>query len=79
MTFAEWVKTGQRTTDVSVLEESFGYPVLNAVAAILYKPGAIAELPNGEFFTHIGRSEYTGTREEIEKVLWEEYAEMETK
>jgi hypothetical protein len=79
MTFAEWVKTAERKTDLSILENAFGFEVENAVAAIVYDPGVVAELSDGQFFTLLYTNEYTGTREEIEKVLWEDYAEKETR
>ena len=79
MTFEEWQKTGRAADPefTHLIDNAFGYVPDNCIGARLYDPGIIAILPDGQFFTHIDRSEYTGKLDEIERRLWEDYASRE--
>lgn len=79
MTFEQWQKTG-RTRDknfTDLLENTFGYVPDNVLSVLVYDPGVIAWLEDGQFFTHVGRSEYTGHLVDVERALWDEYAQHE--
>ena len=79
MTFEQWQKTG-RTTDknfTDLLENTFGYVPDNVVSVRVYDPGVIAWLEDGQFFTHVDRSEYTGHLFDVERRLWDDFAKHE--
>jgi len=81
MTFEEWQKTG-RTTDknfTELLGNTFGYVPDNVIAVQVYDPGVIAWLENGQFFTHVDRSEYAGTLADVERRLWDDWAKHEVR
>ena len=77
MTFEDWKATRERVQCVNIIEDQFGYLPEGAEAAVVYDPGVVAELKDGRYFTHIGRSEYTGTLDELEQRLWDEHAKHE--
>jgi hypothetical protein len=80
MTFDEWRQTkepAQQGLETWVVEDHFGYVPKDWVEVLTYDPGVIVELRDGKYFTHIDRSEYTGTLEEMEERLWDEYAQGE--
>lgn len=77
MTYEEWLATERQHTDLSVVEDAFGYVPDDAVAVVTYQPGEAVILRDGRWYTHVDRSEYTGTADEIRKVLWDEYAKYE--
>lgn len=79
MTFDDWQKTG-KTKDsgfAGLLDNTFGYVPENVTAVLVYDPGVIACLQDGQFYTHVDRSEYTGTLDEVERRLWDDYAKNE--
>jgi hypothetical protein len=79
MTFEEWQKTG-RTKDsdfTDLLDNTFGYVPDNVIAVQVYAPGVIAWLKDGQFYTHVERSEYTGGLYDVERRLWDDYAKHE--
>ena len=80
MTFEEWQKTAVERTgspSVAIMENHFGYAPDNVMAVLVYDPGVIAWLENGQFFTHVDRSEYTGTLADVERRLWDDWAKHE--
>jgi hypothetical protein len=80
MTYDEWVATEIVVDDkslFSVVEDNFGYVPESTVAAHFYCPGVLVRLANGSYFTHIDRSEYTGTLQEVREVLWRGHASIE--
>lgn len=79
MTFEQWQKTG-RTIDSDfshLIDNAYGYVPDNCVGARMYDPGVIACIGDGTFFTHVERSEYSGALADVERALWDEYAERE--
>jgi hypothetical protein len=81
MTFEDWQATWHEVAiglEHDILEAEFGYVPVDVVAVYVYDwAGVVCELRNGQYFTHIDRSEYTGTLAEIERRLWEDYAQAE--
>ena len=80
MTFEDWQATRHQATiglEHDILEDHFGYVPDNVQSVWVYEAGVMAELKGGQHFTHIGRSEYTGTLDEIERRLWEDHAKHE--
>ncbi len=81
MTFEEWQATRKRVAQVevqgSVLENHFGYVPDDVISVYEYDPGVLVALKNGQYFTHIDRSEYTGTLDAVERRLWDDYAKHE--
>jgi hypothetical protein len=61
-----------------ILEDHFGYVPENVLTVYVYDgAGVLCSLKNGQYFTHIDRSEYTGTLDAVERRLWDEYAKNE--
>ena len=80
MTFEDWRETRHQATqglEHGILEDHFGYVPENVQSVWVYEVGVIAGLNDGQYYTHIGRSEYTGTLDEIERRLWDDYAKQE--
>jgi hypothetical protein len=80
MTFEEWQKTAverDATGFSDIIENRFGYVPDDVRSIRMYAPGLIAALSSGQFFTHVDRSEYTGTLEAVERRLWDDYARHE--
>lgn len=77
MTYDEWLKTERQHTDLAEADNSFGYVPDGAQTVVRFDPGVAVILGDGKWYTHIDRSEYTGTADEIRKVLWDEYAQHE--
>jgi hypothetical protein len=80
MTFEEWQATRKSVAPVAiqgVLENHFGYVPDDVIGAYQYEPGVMVALKDGQYFTHIERSEYTGTLAAVEQRLWDEYAKGE--
>lgn len=80
MTFEEWQATREpadQGLENWILEDHFGYVPNGVVDVLCYATGVMAELSDGQYFTHIGRSEYTGTLDAVERKLWEEHAQHE--
>ena len=80
MTFEEWQKTrqpAQQGLERDVVEDHFGYVPDNLLSVYVYDPGVLVALKDGQYFTHIERSEYTGTLEAVERRLWDDYASHE--
>jgi hypothetical protein len=81
MTFEDWRATrNQATTGLEhdILEDNFGYVPNNVLTVYVYDgAGVLCSLKNGQYFTHIDRSEYTGTLEAVERRLWDDYAKRE--
>ncbi len=81
MTFEDWQATRHQATmglERDILEDHFGYVPENVLTVYVYDPvGVLCSLKNGQYFTHIGRSEYTGTLDAVERKLWEKHAQHE--
>lgn len=81
MTFEDWRATQHQATmglEHDILEDHFGYVPEGVQSVWVYdEAGVIARLADGQYFTHVDRSEYTGTLEEIERRLWDDYAKHE--
>ncbi len=80
MTFEDWRATRQQATqglEHDILEDHFGYVPENVQSVWVYEVGVMAGLKDGQYYTHIGRSEYTGTLDDIERALWEDHAKYE--
>jgi hypothetical protein len=80
MTFDDWRATRHRATiglERGILEDHFGYVPDNVRTVWVYEAGVLAELEDGSYFTHIDRDEYAGTLDEVERRLWDEYAQKE--
>ena len=80
MTFEEWQATRKAVSPAAVqgvLENHFGYVPDDVIGAYEYEPGVLVALKNGQYFTHIGREEYTGTLDAVERRLWDDYAKHE--
>jgi len=80
MTFEDWRATQHQATqglEHDILEDHFGYVPDNVQSVWVYEVGVIASLKDGQYYTHIGRSEYTGTLDVIERRLWEDHAKQE--
>ena len=80
MTFEEWQATRKSVAPAAVqgvVENHFGYVPDNVISAYEYDPGVLVALKDGQYFTHIGRGEYTGTLAAVEQKLWDEYAKHE--
>jgi hypothetical protein len=77
MTFDKWRETRSRVNDNAIIEDAFGYIPVGSYSALVYDPGVIAILPDGRYCTHIDRSGYTGTLDEVERRLWDDYAKHE--
>lgn len=81
MTFDDWRATRAQATmglEHDILEDHFGYVPENVLTVYVYDgAGVLCSLKNGQYFTHIGRSEYTGTLDGVERRLWEEHAREE--
>jgi len=81
MTFEDWRATRNQATqslEHDILEDNFGYVPNNVLTVYVYDgAGVLCSLKNGQYFTHIDRSEYTGTLEAVERRLWDDYAKRE--
>jgi hypothetical protein len=81
MTFEEWQATrapAQQGLEHGILEDHFGYVPENVLTVYVYDgAGVLCSLKNGQYFTHIGRSEYTGTLEGVERRLWDDHVKQE--
>jgi hypothetical protein len=80
MTFEEWQATRKPVAPAAVqgvLENHFGYVPDDVISVYEYDPGVLVALKNGQYFTHIDRSEYTGTLDAVERRLWDDYAKHE--
>lgn len=82
MTYEEWLLTERHGTDLAGVDDAFGYSPAalgkgEPTAVVRFDPGLAVIFADGQWFTHIGRGEYTGTPDEIRKVLWEDYAKYE--
>jgi hypothetical protein len=80
MTFEEWQATRKAVAPAAVqgvLENHFGYVPDDVISVYEYDPGVLVALKNGQYFTHIERSEYTGTLDAVERRLWDDYAKHE--
>jgi len=81
MTFEDWRATQHQATqglEHDILEDHFGYVPENVLTVYVYDgAGVLCSLKNGQYFTHIDRSEYTGTLDAVERRLWDEYAKNE--
>jgi hypothetical protein len=81
MTFEEWQATRRPIAQVGpaydALKNHFGYVPDDVISVYQYDPGVLVCLKDGQYFTHIERSEYTGTLEALERRLWEEFAKHE--
>lgn len=80
MTFEEWQATRKAVAPAAVqgvLENHFGYVPDDVISVYEYDPGVLVALKNGQYFTHIDRSEYTGTLDAVERRLWDDYAKHE--
>jgi hypothetical protein len=80
MTFEDWRATRHQATqglEHDILEDHFGYVPENVQSVWVYEVGVMAGLKDGQYYTHIGRSEYTGTLDDIERALWEDHAKYE--
>jgi hypothetical protein len=81
MTFEEWQATRKAVAPVGVaydvLKNHFGYVPDDVIGVYEYAPGVLVALKNGQYFTHIGRSEYTGTLEGVERRLWDDHVKQE--
>jgi hypothetical protein len=81
MTFEDWRATRNQATqslEHDILEDNFGYVPDNVLTVYVYDgAGVLCSLKNGQYFTHIDRSEYTGTLEAVERRLWDDYAKRE--
>jgi len=81
MTFEDWRATRNQATqglEHDILEDNFGYVPDNVLTVYVYDgAGVLCSLKNGQYFTHIDRSEYTGTLEAVERRLWDDYAKQE--
>jgi hypothetical protein len=81
MTFEDWRATRHQATqglEHDILEDHFGYVPDNVLTVYVYDPcGVLCSLKDGKYFTHIDRSEYTGTLDAVERRLWDEYAKRE--
>lgn len=81
MTFDDWRATRNQATqglEHDILEDNFGYVPDNVQTVYVYDgAGVMCCLTNGQYFTLIDRSEYTGTLEAVERRLWDDYAEQE--
>jgi len=80
MTFEEWQATrapAQPGLERDILEDNFGYVPDDVLTVYVYDPGVMCSLKNGQYFAHIGRWDYTGTLEAIERRLWEDHAKHE--
>jgi hypothetical protein len=80
MTFEEWQATRKPVSPAAVqgvLENHFGYVPDDVISVYEYDPGVLVALKNGQYFTHIDRSEYTGTLDAVERRLWDDYAKHE--
>lgn len=79
MTYDQWVATERTHNDLSVADTAFGYVPDGAVEVVEYSPGVMVRLKDGKYFTHVGRSEYTGELDVVRRRMWDEYAEIETR
>lgn len=79
MTFDQWVSTERRHTDLPVVESAFGHVPDETVEVLEYSPGVIVRLENGDYYTHVVRSEVTGGLDYVRVALWTGHAETETK
>ena len=81
MTFEDWRATRNQATqglEHDILEDNFGYVPDNVLTVYVYDvAGVLCSLKNGQYYTHIGRSGYTGTLEAVERRLWEDHAKQE--
>jgi hypothetical protein len=80
MTFEEWQATRKSVAPVAVqgvLENHFGYVPDDVISVYEYSPGVMVALRDGQYFTHIERSEYAGTLAAVERRLWDDYAKHE--
>ena len=81
MTFDDWRATRNQATmglEHAILEDHFGYVPDNVLTVYVYDgAGVLCSLKDGQYFTHIERSEYTGTLEAVERRLWDDYASHE--
>lgn len=80
MAFEEWQATRKAVAPAAVqgvLENHFGYVPDDVISVYEYDPGLLVALKNGQYFTHIDRSEYTGTLDAVERRLWDDYAKHE--
>jgi hypothetical protein len=80
MTFEEWQATRRAAAGLErdILEDHFGYVPAYWLTVYVYDgAGVLCSLRNGQYFTHIGRSEYTGTLGAVERRLWDDYAKHE--
>jgi hypothetical protein len=80
MTFEEWEDTRVRAQDGFkewLMRDNFGYVPAGWQEVWTYAPGIIVRLDGDTYFTHIGRSEYTGSRGDVERRLWDDYAKHE--
>jgi hypothetical protein len=81
MTFDDWRATRNHATqglEKDILEDHFGYVPDNVLTVYVYDgAGVLCSLKNGQYFTHIGRSEYTGTLDAVERRLWDEHVKGE--
>lgn len=81
MTFEEWVATERQHTDMNEVENAFGYtpsgPGWAVKTVVRYEPGTAVILTDGDWCTHVDRSECRGTADDVRKCLWETYAKFE--
>jgi hypothetical protein len=81
MTFEEWQATRRSIAQVGpaydAVKNHFGYVPDDVISVYEYDPGVLVALRTGQYFTHIGREEYTGTLDAVERRLWDDYAKRE--
>lgn len=81
MTFEEWQATRRSIAQVGpaydAMQNHFGYVPDDVISVYAYDPGVLVALKDGQYFTHIDRSEYTGTLRAVERRLWDDYAKHE--
>lgn len=78
MTFDQWLATERRHKDMAIADSAFGYVPDDAVEVLEYSPGVIVRLENGDYFTHVVRSEVTGGLDCVRVALWTGHATKET-
>ena len=83
MTYDEWVKTERQHSDITEVDNAFGYVPegkgWEVKSVVSYDPGVAVILEDGEWYTHCGRSECRGTADEVRQCLWECYAKHEVR
>ena len=81
MNYDDWLRTERHHADITVAENAFGYvpgDIDNPIkSVVVFDPGVAVILQDGTWFSHIGRSEYSGTGDQVRQALWRDYANDE--